>query len=86
MSPQKFDELLSYIGPVITRKVTRMRRPISPGERLDITLHYLVTDESMQTISFSYRLGHSTLCHIIDDTCQAIWEVLALEFFIFVSK
>lgn len=29
MSPMKFDGLLSYIGPVITRKVNRMRRPIS---------------------------------------------------------
>ena len=53
-----------------------MRRPISPGERLAVTFCYLVAGDSMQTISFSYRLGHSTVCHIMDDTCQAIWEVL----------
>ena len=80
MSPRMFDELFSYIGPVITRKVTTMRRPISPKERLAVTFLYLVAGDSMQTISFSYRLGHSTVCHIIDDTCQAIWEVLSLEF------
>lgn len=31
----------------------------------------------MQTISFSYCLGHATVCHIIDDTCQALWDVLS---------
>lgn len=75
MSPTKFDELLSYIGAVIAR----MRRPMSPGESLAVTLRYLVTGDSMQTISFSYRLGHSTVCHINDDTCQAIWEDLSPE-------
>ena len=34
----------------------------------------------MQTISFSYRIGHATVCHIIDDTCQALWYVLSPEF------
>ena len=34
----------------------------------------------MQTISFSYRLGHSTVCSIIDDTCDAIWKVLSPEY------
>ena len=42
------------------------------------TLRYLVT--GMQTISFSYRLGHSTVSCIIEETCQAIWEALSPEF------
>ena len=34
----------------------------------------------MQTISFSYRLGHSTVCGIIDSTCAALWETLSPEY------
>ena len=77
MTPMRFDGLLSRVGPAITRQVTQMRCPISPGERLAVTLRYLVTGDSMQTISFSYRLGHSTVCYIIENTCCAIWEALS---------
>ena len=57
-----------------------MRTPISAGERLAVTIRYLVTGDSMQTISFSYRLGHSTVCNVIDGTCDAIWEALSPEY------
>ena len=80
MSPAKFDELLSRVGPVISRRVTRRREPISPRERLAVTLRFLVTGDSMQTISFSFRLGHSTVSYIIENTCDALWEVLSPEF------
>ena len=80
MSPERFSHLLSLVGPSISREITKLRKPISAGERLAITLRYLVTGDSMQTISFSYRVGHSTVCGIIDDTCDALWDVLATEY------
>ena len=80
MSPVMFDDLLRRVGPVITRKTTQLRSPVSPGERLAVTLRYLVTGDSMHTISFSYHLGHATVCCIIYDTCQALWDVLSAEF------
>ena len=45
-----------------------------------MTLRYLVNGDSMQTISFIYRLGHSTVCYIIEDTCEAIWRALSVDF------
>ena len=48
-----------------------MRSPISPGERPAVTLRYSVSGDSMQTTSFSYRLGHSTVCYIIENTWEA---------------
>ena len=72
MSPATFDNLLSRVGPSITKQSTRLRKPISTGERLAVALQYLVTGDSMQTISFSFRLGHSTVCDIIGNTCEAI--------------
>ena len=80
MSPVTFNNLLIKLIPVISRKTTPMRSPVPPGERLAVTLRYLVTGDSFQTISFSFRLGHSTVCGIIEDTCQAIWDVLSPEF------
>lgn len=57
-----------------------MRSSVSAGERLTVRICYLVICDSMQTISLSYRLGHSTVCKIISSTCAAIWEALFLEY------
>ena len=80
MTPQRFSHLLSLVGPSIRRQDTSFRKAVSPGERLSITLRFLVTGDSMQTISFSYRVGHSTVSGIIDSTCDALWNVLLLQY------
>ena len=72
--------LLSLVGPAITRQHTNFRTPISPGERLAVTLRFLATGDSMQTIALSYRLGHSTVCAMINNTCDALWNALAPEY------
>ena len=80
MSPQRFNHLLSSVGPTITLQTTNFRQPISAGERLAIAPRYLVTGDSMQTILFSYRVGHSTVCGNIDSTCDAIWNALCQKY------
>ena len=80
MTPQHFSHLLSLVGPSINRQDTCFRRTIPPGERLAITLRYLVTGDSMQTISFNYRVGHSTVSGIIHSTCDALWNVLLPQY------
>ena len=72
--------MLSLVGPSITRSDATFRRAISPGERLAITLCFLVTGDSMQTISFSYRVGHSTVCGIVYSTCESLWKVLLPQY------
>ena len=76
MSPHLFENLLRLVAPMIL-KSDQKREPISPAERLSVTLRYLATGDSHQTIAFSYRLGHSTVNKIIPETCQAIWTALA---------
>ena len=44
---------------------------------MSVTLRYLATGDSHQTIAFNYRLGHSTVNNIIPETCQALWAALA---------
>ena len=80
MTPDRLSHLLSIVCPAITYQCTTFREAIPAGERLAITLCYLVTGDSMQTISFNYRVGHSTVCGIIDSTCDAIWNALSPEY------
>ena len=56
MTPERFDHLLLLVGPMLTKK-SLYREPISAGERLAVTLRFLATGDSQQTISFSYRIG-----------------------------
>ena len=60
-------------GCPIIQKCDQTREPISPAERLSVTLRYLATRDSHQTSAYKYHLGHSTVNTIIPETCQALW-------------
>ncbi|KAK5648040.1 hypothetical protein RI129_002932 [Pyrocoelia pectoralis] len=75
MSPETFDFLLSQIQPHI-QKLEVIRTPIAPITRLEITLRYLASGDSMTSISYNFRVGKQTVSTIIRDTCEAIWYSL----------
>ena len=75
MTPERFDHLLSLAGPMLVKK-SLYSEPISAGECLAVTLRFLATGDSQQTISFSYRLGLTTESNIIAKTCDALWIAL----------
>ena len=77
MSPERFEHLLSLIEPMVTKQTTTFREPISAGERLSMTIRFLATGESQQSLSFAYRIGKATVSKIIRETCDAIYTVLA---------
>ncbi|XP_002162517.3 uncharacterized protein LOC100197499 [Hydra vulgaris] len=80
MSPDRLEHLLSLIGSSLTKKYCPSRDSICPSQRLIITIRYLATGESQQTQSFYFRVGRATVCHIIEETCCAIWKVLKKVF------
>ena len=83
MSPERFEELLKCVGPFIAKSHCRSREPISPGERmLLLTLRYLVTGDSQQSLAFSFRIDRITVSNILRETCDAILAMLLL-FFVF---
>ena len=53
-----------------------MRDPIFPGDRLAVTLRYLVTGDAQCTGAASYRISPSAVSRIITETCDAIWTSL----------
>ena len=76
MSSERFDHLLSLVGPLISKLATRFRNPISPSERLAVTLRYPATGDSQQSQSFDFRIGKSTVSNIIPETCDGTCQAL----------
>ena len=77
MSKERYDHLHELVQPLITKKDTHFRKSISSQERLIITLRYLSTGCSQQSLSYAFRVGRSTVSEIIKNTCDAIYQVLS---------
>ena len=45
-------------------------------ERLAITLRYLVSGDSQESIAFLFKVAHSTVNGIINETCDVLWNAL----------
>lgn len=60
----------------IARENTRFRKSISVEERLVLTLRYLATGMSQQSLSFAFRIGKSTVGKILAETYQELYDSL----------
>ena len=76
MSPERFEDLLTLVGPFTAKKPCRSRNSISEAERLMVTLRYLATGDSQQSHSFLFHIGKSTISNLLRETCEAIWHAL----------
>ena len=76
MSPERFNQLAELIRDKITRK-HHVREPISPEERLAMTLHYLTTVNSQHPLGFMFKLGRSTVNGITNEVCEELWNALS---------
>lgn len=81
MSPDTFDKLLAIVEPLI-RKQNVVRNSIEPKLRLEITLRYLASGDSMVSLSYYFRVGKQTVSSFIAETCEAIWISLKNDVFI----
>lgn len=82
MTPRMLEQLLLLVGPSI-EKSNLLRQPISSRTRLELTIRYLSSGDSMVSLSFSFRIAHNTISKIISETCEEIWK--ALKDLVFVS-
>ncbi|XP_067285679.1 uncharacterized protein [Pseudorasbora parva] len=80
ISVEDFNFLLEKVAPHITKKDTHLRKAISPKERLSVTLRFLATGETFNSLSFQYRIGSTTLSRIVMETCAALTSVLREEY------
>ncbi|KAH7717002.1 nuclease HARBI1-like protein [Aphelenchoides avenae] len=73
-----FQLLLEKIAPRLTK--SSRRTPTSPEERLVVTLRFLSGAGSFRSLSYSFRLGVSTIAVIVKETCEAIYEELHAKY------
>ena len=74
MPHTKFLALVEAVGPLLTKQETHMRTSIAPNERLALTIRYLATGKTFQSLSFQFRIGKSTVSQIIMEVCDAIYQ------------
>ena len=72
--------------PKIGKKTTRLRKPISAGERLAVTLRFFATGETYRSTQYQNRLSPSSISSIVTEVCGAIIEALAGEYIRFPSN
>lgn len=72
MNAETFELLLEKLRPLITKKTTLMRAPISAEEQFAITLRFLTTGESYFSLMTQYRVSETTIGRIVPRVCRAI--------------
>ncbi|KAL2087971.1 hypothetical protein ACEWY4_016799 [Coilia grayii] len=68
----QLEEVLSFVGPDITKQHTNFREPIEAKQRLTITIRYLASGDSMHSMAYDYRVGVQTVSDCIHLTTKAI--------------
>ena len=76
MSPERFEHLLSLVGPLIKKNDTNFRKAIPVAERLMLTLRFFASGDSQRSMSFLFLMGKKTVSRIISETSEAIVKVL----------
>uniref|UniRef100_A0A182YT06 Transposase Helix-turn-helix domain-containing protein n=1 Tax=Anopheles stephensi TaxID=30069 RepID=A0A182YT06_ANOST len=77
MTEEDFEYVLAKISKKICKQDTYMRKAVTARERLIITLRFLATGESFQSLQFLFRVSSSTIRKIIPEVCNVLIEELA---------
>jgi len=78
-----FEFILNEISHLITPGQIRNcggHRPIMPEERLALTLRFLATGESFQSLHFQFRIALNAISYIIRGCCNALVDKLVPKF------
>lgn len=75
MDPATLELLLSWVAPHI-QKFSKRRPTATSVECLCVTLCYLATGDTQFTMAFSCRVSPVTLCCIVREATQVLWNIL----------
>lgn len=70
----QFECLVGLVGKNLVK--LSIREPISPRERLVLTLRYLVSGVSINDLAITFDVATTTAKNIIKETMPAIWHKL----------
>lgn len=80
----QFDALLLMVDQRVRKRDTKMRMAIPTATKLEITLRYLATGDSFQSLAYLFRVPECTISLFVPEVLAAISE--SLKSFIKVSK
>ena len=80
MNIETFQELLSKIEGDITKQTTRLRKRIPPEQKPAVTLRYLATGETFESLMYQFRTYISTIAQFIPHVCSVIYKSLKEEY------
>ena len=67
MAHQRFKHLLLLVGPYLKRTTRSMSEPTSAAERLVLTLWFLASADSQQSLCFSFRISQAAICTTLSE-------------------
>ena len=77
MDFKHFNEILNLIAPDITpQEIIGGNKVISAAERLTVTLRFLATGETFQSLSFQFCISDRAISYIVKEVCNAIVKYL----------
>ena len=72
ITPDFFEEMIERITPAVQKKETRLRKPLPVGLKLAVTLRFLATGNTYQSLEFSFRTSRSAICRFVPVVCKAL--------------
>lgn len=58
------------------QKFSSFRKPLSPEKKLAVTLRFLATGESYESLQYQFRIAANTISGVVSETCDAIITIL----------
>ncbi|CAH2003850.1 unnamed protein product [Acanthoscelides obtectus] len=76
ISSADFEYLIQLVGPNIFKQNTNYRDAISVTDRLAITLRFLATGDSFQSLMYLFKVSTTTISRIVPEVCSVLFEEL----------
>ncbi|XP_068240892.1 uncharacterized protein [Palaemon carinicauda] len=71
--------MVDLISPMLTKKQTRMRDPLTVGLKLAVTLCFLESGDSYTSLQYSFRVSKSVIYRFVHKVCKAIIDIYKHE-------
>jgi hypothetical protein len=76
MTASDFEFLITIIGSKVSRQNTNYRKSITVNERLAVTLRFLATGDSYQSLMYLFKTAKQSISTIVPELCEALVEAL----------